>query len=236
MDAAPLIPPAAPATVVAWDLPTRIFKWTLVALVVSAWVSDKWGGATPAWHVWNGIAILIAVVFRVLWGLFGGSTARFSSFVAAPGRAFAYGLDTLRGRAGHFLGHNPLGGWMVVALLALLALQATSGLYSADDDRLIIEGPLAKTVADATVTFAAHWHHRIFTLLKIAVVLHVGAVILHAVVGKERLVPAMVTGRKPAAAYADAPAAPPGSIATALACLAAAAVIVLGALKLLGAW
>ncbi len=229
-------PADAKATILAWDLPTRIFKWTLVALVVSAWVSNKWGVATPSWHVWNGIVLLIAVVFRVLWGLFGGSTARFRGFVASPARGLGYALALLKGREGHFLGHNPLGGWMVVALLALLALQGVTGLYSADEDRLIIEGPLAKTVGDATITFAAHWHHRLFDLLKIAVVLHVAAVIFHAVVKKERLVPAMVTGAKPARPYEDAAVATPGSIVTALACLAASVAIVLGAVKLLGGW
>jgi len=228
-------PPLAAPKILAWDLPTRIFKWTLVALVVSAWVSNKWGGATPAWHVWNGVAVLVAVVFRVLWGIFGGSTARFTRFLAAPGRTIAYGLAQLRGRAPHYLGHNPLGGWMVAALLALLAAQAVTGLYSADADRLIIEGPLAKTVGDAAVTFASHWHHVFFTLVKIAVVLHVAAVVFHAAKG-ERLVPAMITGSKPALAYADEAPATPGSIGLALGCLAAAVLIVLVGLKLFGAW
>lgn len=221
--------------ILAWDLPTRIFKWTLVALVVSAWVSNKWGGAVPAWHVWNGEAILVAVVFRVLWGIFGGSTARFGGFIAAPGRTVAYAMALLRGREPHFLGHNPLGGWMVVVLLALLGAQAMTGLYSADADRLIIEGPLAKTVGDAAVTFASHWHHLLFDLLKIAVVLHLAAIAFHAVKG-ERLVPAMITGRKPARAYADTAPATPGSIGLALGCLAGAVLIVTVALKLLGGW
>ena len=222
--------------VLAWDLPTRIFKWTLVALVVSAWVSNKWGGATPAWHIWNGVALLTAVVFRILWGIFGGSTARFTNFVAHPMKGLSYGLALVRGREGHFLGHNPLGGWMVVALLALLALQAVTGLYSADDDRIIIDGPLVKTVSDATVTFASHWHHRLFGLLKIAIVLHVAAVVFHAVVKKERLVPAMITGVKPAGPYQDAAEATPGAIGTAIACLVGAALIVLIGMKIAGAW
>ncbi len=222
--------------VLAWDLPTRIFKWVLVALVFSAWASNKWGGATPGWHIWNGVALLVAVVFRLLWGMVGGSTARFSGFVTGPKRGLAYGLALLRGREGHFLGHNPIGGWMVLALLALLALQAVTGLYSADDDRLIIDGPLVKTVGDATVTFASHWHHRLFALLEIAVLLHVAAVVFHAVVKKERLVPAMITGRKPAMDYEDAPSATPGDIATAIACLVGAVLLVMIGLKVAGAW
>lgn len=137
----------------AWDGPTRLFKWALVLLVFDGWLSNSYGDGYPYWHKWNGYAALVLIVFRLLWGFVGGSTARFSAFVAAPRRAFAYGLALLRGRNPRYLGHNPLGGWMVVALLAAVGLQATTGLFSADADRLIIEGPLAGRVSDAAVTF-----------------------------------------------------------------------------------
>jgi cytochrome b len=214
------------AKVLAWDLPTRLFKWALVAAVVVAWASDKIGGGNPAVHVANGRIVLTLVVFRLLWGLVGGSTARFAGFLASPGTAVAYGLALLKGREGHYLGHNPLGGWMVVVLVLLCGAMALTGLFNADVDRMIIEGPLAKTVSDATVTLAHKLHHKLFDVLLVAVVLHVAAVVFHAVVKKERLVPAMVTGRKPAGSYADAAAATPGAVGTALACLAAAAAIV----------
>ncbi|MDK9695124.1 MAG: cytochrome b/b6 domain-containing protein [Siculibacillus sp.] len=219
-------PSAAPAKVLAWDLPTRLFKWALVVAIAVGWASDKLGGGNPDLHVLNGRIVLTLVVFRVLWGFVGGSTARFSGFVPSPGNSVSYGLALLRGREGHYLGHNPLGAWMVLVLLALSGAMALTGLFNADVDRMIVEGPLAKTVADATVTLAHKLHHRIFDVLLICIGLHVAAVAFHAVVKKERLVPAMVTGRKPAAAYADARAATPGAIGLALACLAAAAAIV----------
>lgn len=224
--------PTAPTTVLAWDGPTRLFKWALVAAVASAWASDEFGASTPQWHVWNGYAVLVLVVFRLLWGFTGGSTARFTRFLASPLATIRYGLDLLRGREGHFLGHNPLGGWMVLVLIGLPALMGLTGLFNADDDRLIIEGPLAATVADATISLAHRLHHWGFELLKIAIILHVAAVVFHAVVKKERLVPAMVTGRKPARAYADAAAATPGSALLALGCLLAAGLIVWGGIAL----
>jgi len=215
-----------PPKVLAWDLPTRLFKWALVVTIAVAWASDKLGGGNPDLHVLNGRIVLTLVVFRLLWGFVGGSTARFAGFLAAPGTAVAYGLALIRGREGHYLGHNPLGGWMVMVLLALSGAMAVTGLFNADVDRMIIEGPLVKTVADATVTLAHKLHHKIFDVLLICIVLHVAAVAFHAVVKKERLVPAMVTGLKPAAAYVDAPRATPGAVALALACLVAAAAIV----------
>lgn len=225
---------APPPKVLAWDLPTRLFKWALVATIAIAWASDKIGGGSPTWHVRNGYVVLTLVVFRLLWGLVGGSTARFSRFLAAPRRSLAYGLALLRGREGHFLGHNPLGGWMVIALIALPAAMALTGLYNADEDRMIIEGPLAKTVADATISLAHRFHHQIFDLLLVCIAVHLAAVAFHAVVKKEPLVPAMITGRKPAGTYVDARAATPGSIGLALGCLAAAAAIVYLGLRMAG--
>jgi cytochrome b len=222
---------AAAPKVLAWDGPTRLFKWALVATVASAWVSDQL--AMTSWHVWNGRAVLVLVVFRLLWGLVGGSTARFAGFLRGPAATIRYGLDLLRGREPHYLGHNPLGGWMVVVLLALAAVMGVSGLFNADwPDRMIIEGPLAASLSDASVHLAHKIHSYGFVLLQIAIVLHLAAVAFHAVVKKERLVPAMVMGVKPAGDHADAARATPGSIVAAVACLAAAVVIVWGGIAL----
>lgn len=220
--------------VLAWDFPTRIFKWTLVALVASAWASNKFGGGMPNWHKWTGYAILVLIVFRLLWGFVGGSTARFASFVRGPGAALSYGLSFLQGRTPKYLGHNPLGGAMVIAILIALAAQAVLGLYAGDDDRLIIDGPLARTVSNSAVTIAARWHHRVFDLLKILIVLHVAANLYYAFVKREPLIKGMATGYKPAADYVDAPAARPGSPMAALGCLIAAVVIVFGGIVALG--
>lgn len=222
------------AQVLAWDFPTRAFKWTLVALVFMGWLSNKVGHSIPAWHKWNGYAILALIVFRLLWGVFGGSTARFANFVRGPRAVIAYLRGALTGASGRYLGHNPLGAWMTVVLLFVVGALAVAGLYAADEDRLIISGPLARTVSDGWVDFAARWHHRLFDLLKILIVVHVVANIAHQFVKKDPLIRAMATGFKPVTAFVDHPEARAGSPGAALACLAAAVVIVFGAMFALG--
>ncbi len=225
---------STPSKVLAWDLPTRLFKWALVATIAVGWASDAIGGGSPDLHVLNGQIVLTLVLFRVLWGLVGGSTARFSRFLASPAASLSYGLALARNREGHYLGHNPLGGWMVIVLLALSAAMALTGLFNADVDRMIIEGPLTKTVSDGVVSLAHALHRQIFDVLLIAIALHLAAVAFHAVVKKERLVPAMVTGRKPAGAFVDSAAATPGSIGLALACLVTSGAVVWLGIRMAG--
>ena len=219
--------------VLAWDAPTRLFKWALVVLVANAWLSNKYGAATPAWHVWNGYAVLVAVVFRVLWGFFGGSTARFSHFVR-PWKALVYLPSLLRIPGAKYLGHNPLGGLWIVAILGLCFLQGVLGLYSSDEDRVVIEGPLAATASDATVEAATHWHGVIFDAILWLAVLHLVAVFLYDAVKGHGLLPAMIRGTKPDVSYADEQEAVPGSPVAALLCLLAAIGFVFGAIVLLG--
>jgi cytochrome b len=218
----------------AWDLPTRLAKWLLALLVVLAWASNKFGSAVPFWHVWNGYAILVVIAFRILWGFFGGTTARFSTFVSSPWGALAYLRTQAVGRARRYLGHNPLGAWMVLALLGAVAAQACLGLYSADADRLIVEGPLAKTISDASVDFAAHWHRVGFNIILGLVTLHILANLAYDLLGRYGLTRAMLTGRKAPADYQDMREAAAGSPAVALMCLAAAIVIVFGGIFALG--
>lgn len=220
--------------VMAWDFPTRAFKWTLVALVASAWASNKFGASMPNWHKWSGYAILVLVVFRLLWGFVGGSTARFGNFLRGPGAAFAYVLDLARGKTPKYLGHNPVGALMVMGLLTLLGVQAVLGLYAGDEDRIVIDGPLARTVSDAAVAFAARWHHKVFDLLQILIALHVAANLFYAFVKREPLIEGMATGYKPTAEYADARQAKPGSMLAALGCLLLSIALVFGGIVALG--
>lgn len=224
----------AKGTVEAWDLPTRLFKWMLVLLVAMAWLSDKYGVATPEWHKWNGYTILVLIVFRLLWGFFGGVTARFSSFFPTPQRIFGYCGALVQGRKLPYLGHNPLGACMVLLLLAAVFCQAVLGLYSADPDRLVIEGPLSGTLSDASVDEASHVHRLGFDFLLILIGLHVLANLAYDLIGKEGMIRAMVVGRKPAALYADMPRSAPGSLWLAFTCLIAAVILVFGGIFLLG--
>lgn len=212
-------------SVIAWDGPTRVFKWALVFVVIDGWISNRYGGSVPLWHKCNGYAALVLILFRLLWGFVGGSTARFASFVQGPGTVLGYVRAMPK-----FLGHNPLGGWMVLALLAGVAAMGLFGLFAADEDRLIIEGPLARTVSDAAVDVAAKWHRYVFGALEALIAVHVAANVIYAVTSKENLIRAMITGRKPQADYVDMRSSVPGSWSTAGLCLVAAAAIVFGSI------
>ena len=224
----------------AWDLPTRLFHWTLVVLIVSAWVSYEFaeniGDETLVWHRANGLAILTLIVWRLLWGIWGSSTARFAGFVRPPSAVLGYAGGLISGRAGRYLGHNPLGALMVLALLATLGAMAGFGLFATDDNDLV-GGPLYRLVSEQGNIRAARLHGFIFNFVLLPLLLlHIAVNVLYTLVKREPLIQAMVTGRKPAVPYADAPEA---TIAThpllrALLCLVAAAVIVLGGILALG--
>lgn len=220
----------------AWDLPTRLFKWTLVVLVGFGYATYRSGQLN--WHVWNGYALLVLVVFRLLWGLFGSSTARFSAWVTWPWDAARYGFGLLRGRAPAFLGHNPLGGWMIVALLTLISIQGVTGLFTVDDNG-IVGGPFANLdFGDPTPVqrFMSRYHHLVYYVLVGFAMLHVAVNLAYVAIKKDPLISAMVTGEKPARAYADQSTMRPArhQHARALACLLLAAALVFGSVKLFG--
>lgn len=200
-------PELPPGKVRAWDLPTRLFHWALVLLVASAWLSFRYaeavGDHTLRWHRWNGYAICVLLVWRLLWGVFGSSTARFSRFLVWPWTAARYALDVLAGRSRLFLGHNPLGSYMILLLLAALGTQAVLGLHTVEHNDLT-NGPLYRTVSEATWQAMSKWHLWLFYWVILPLVaVHVAANVLYGAVKKEQLITAMVTGTKPRATYAD---------------------------------
>ncbi len=224
----------------AWDLPTRLFHWTLLALIASAWFSyefaEKIGDETLVWHRANGLAILTLIVWRLLWGFVGSSTARFNQFLRAPGAIAAYAASLLKGRAARYLGHNPLGALMVVALLATVATIASFGLFATDDNDLV-GGPLYRLVEESQNARAARLHALFFNFVLLPLTaLHVAVNVGYALAKKEPLIRAMITGNKPDEPYADGREAEIVSrpIWRALVCLIAAAVIVLGGILAAG--
>ena len=170
-----------------WDLPTRIFHWALVIAVVGAFVCVKVGGLYMDWHIYFGCTALGLIVFRVLWGVFGTRYARFSTFVRGP-RAV---MDYVRGRS-TYAGHNPLGAYSVVALLMVFGFQAVSGLFANDD--ILTQGPLASYVSSSTSATLTAWHSLNEWVMIVLVSLHVLAVAWYAIVRRQRIVRAMVTG------------------------------------------
>jgi cytochrome b len=193
-------------SVKAWDWPTRAFHWTLVFCIVSAWVSfrfaDRIGDPTLIWHRWNGYALLILIVFRLIWGFVGSSTSRFAAFVTWPWTAARYAFDMLRGSKRAFLGHNPLGAWMILALLAAVATQGLLGLFSLEHNELVA-GPLKRLIAHETSEKVTKWHVWFFNVILALAAVHIAANALYGLVKKEPLIRAMVTGAKPAEAYED---------------------------------
>lgn len=232
--------PVERGVVVAWDLPTRLFHWTLVGLVVSAWVSVQYaealGDPLLKWHRWNGIVLLVLLTWRLLWGVAGSSTARFAGFVRSPAVAASYVGDLLRGRSRPFLGHNPLGAYMVLALIAAVGASGLLGLFTVEHND-ITAGPLYRLLDEDTVKFVSRVHRLLFYwVLLPLVVAHIAANVLYGVVKREPLIPAMITGTKPARSYADAAEAKlaRSPALRALFLLAVSAAIVLGLIKALG--
>jgi cytochrome b len=188
----PTAVPAPRSAVRVWDLPTRLFHWVLVVLVVFSVVTAKVGGLWLDWHMRAGYAILALLLFRILWGFAGSRYARFASFVRGP-RAV---LDYVRGRSLHVAGHNPLGGWSVLALLAVLLMQAVSGLFTSDGS--FTEGPLARLVSSAVVETLSTVHGYVERAIYALVALHVIAIIFYTVFRGQTLLGPMVRGDHPA--------------------------------------
>jgi cytochrome b len=180
-----------------WDLPTRLFHWGLLVLIGLAWWSIS--ARQLSLHRTAGALIAGFVVFRLWWGVFGGSTARFSDFLRGPGTVLAYARGLLSKRSGPTglsAGHNPMGGWSVVLLLGLTAAIVGLGLFAVDTDGLE-SGPLAGFVDYDIGRLASHWHGLAFDGLKVLVAFHLLAIGFYAVVKRENLVRAMIDGRKP---------------------------------------
>ena len=176
-----------------WDLPTRLFHWSLVALMIVQWLTAE-QSSTMDWHVWGGYAVLALVLFRLMWGLVGSDTARFSDFVRGPGAALAYAQAMRRSETPHYLGHNPLGAWSIVAMLVLLLIQAGTGLFANDD--ILIEGPLYTWVSKGTSDWLTTIHKLNFNLLLLVIAIHIAAVLFYLLVKRENLIHPMLSGRK----------------------------------------
>jgi cytochrome b len=174
-----------------WDLPTRLFHWSLAVCFVGMVVSGQIGDAAMVWHFRLGYTVLSLLLFRLAWGIVGGRWSRFSAFVVGPMAIWRY----LQGRstALQSVGHNPLGALSVLALLGFALLQVASGLFS--DDEIATTGPLAKMASSVWVGRATYYHSAIGKYILIALVLlHIAALIFYRAHHKKKLVLAMVLG------------------------------------------
>ncbi len=194
-----------------WDLPTRVFHWTLAACVVGSVVTAKVGGNAAEWHFRLGYLAFALLAFRLLWGVLGGHWSRFGAFIYGPGALWRY----VRGRPlpqDRFdIGHSPLGSLAVWALLGFLALQVGTGLVA--DDEIANTGPLNRFVSSELAGKATAYHKSVGQGVLIALaVLHVGAVFFYLFKRRRDLIGPMWHGDKP---LGELPAGAPGSRDTA---------------------
>lgn len=177
-----------------WDPLVRIFHWSLVGAFATAFiVEDDLLGV----HTWAGYLVLTLIAVRLVWGVVGTRHARFTDFVRGPRQVLDYIRDALRLKAPRYLGHNPAGGAMVVALLLLVGLTGLSGmaLYGAQE----LSGPLAPLLAgtSAATGEALEEAHEVLANLTLGfIVLHVAGVLFSSFAHRENLVGGMLTGRK----------------------------------------
>jgi cytochrome b len=181
-----------PTRVAVWDAPVRIFHWTIVGLITTSWIAADQGFMRV--HLWSGAALLALLLFRLLWGVVGSTTARFSNFVHSPRAAFGYLLSLAAAKKSPYAGHNPAGGWMVVVLIAMLCAQVATGLFA--NDGLKFMGPLALHVTADTSDRLTTLHGWLFNILLLLIYLHVVAVFFYLFVKRENLIAPMLTGKK----------------------------------------
>ena len=176
-----------------WDLPLRLFHWTLVLAIALAFLSSEEDSTLNNWHVLAGWVMAVLIMFRLAWGFIGGEHSRFADFIR-PSRIPSHLGNLARGQSEPSLGHNPLGAVAVVVLLALAGVTVWTGAFGGE---------------------AAEELHELFAWVLLAMVtLHIVAVVVVSKLERESLVRAMVTGTKPAARHPGAAdARPPGVVA-----------------------
>jgi cytochrome b len=179
----------------------RLVHWAIVALVGFCWWSAE--NDQLALHENAGEVLVGLVIFRLIWGVVGSSTARFADFLRGPRAVIAYIGELRRGRSDHaIIGHNPLGGWSVAAMLGLLTLDLGLGLFAVDVDG-DQPGPFAGLVSFDQGREIAHVHHWVFNALLALIVLHLAAILFYAVIRRDNLIGPMLTGAKRAQADAQ---------------------------------
>ncbi|MBF0589739.1 MAG: cytochrome b/b6 domain-containing protein [Magnetococcales bacterium] len=186
--------PATLTSIRVWDPATRLFHWLLVAGIINAWLTWKYSDPLMRWHMWNGYGVLSLILFRIAWGVFGSSSSRFRDFLRGPRVVLEYLRGMMRGECDRHLGHNPLGGWSVVAMLVGVLVQGVAGLFASDD--IMVEGPLTFLVSGGVISQLSSIHRSGYYLIGGLVALHLLAVAYHWVVKKDNLILPMITGHK----------------------------------------
>ncbi len=192
-----------------WDIWVRVFHWLLVACILLSYLTGEFGGfdftmpgtdrfvSNMTLHMWSGVTIFALLVFRIIWGFMGSSTARFSNFLRGPSVILDYVKTVFTGPVKFFAGHNPAGGAVVAIMLLALLVQAVTGMFSQDESFFATKGPLAFLISDETskVITSRHkllWEYGILVLI----VVHIAANLFYWLIKKQDLIVAMITGRR----------------------------------------
>lgn len=181
-------------TISVWDIPVRLFHWSLATSILMSFITAQIGGNAMEWHKRIGYFVIGLIIFRVVWGFVGSYHARFKNFVYAPATVINYAKNLFKKDSAHYVGHNPMGGLSVVALIASVGLQTVTGLFSNDD--ILLEGPYASMVSKAFSDQMTRLHQLNSDLILILVGLHLSAIVFYAMFKKEQLIEAMLTGKK----------------------------------------
>lgn len=180
---------AAIAAYRVWDLPTRLSHWALVILLLVQLASGLFGLLSMQIHLWCGYALLSVLLFRILWGIFGSDSARFSRFLRGPGAFFSYLRGLSEPRPGYWPGHNPAGGWSVLVLLGLTLVQSLTGLFASQYGG--VSGPLAGQVDRELARSLNELHEWLYWLLLLWILVHIGVALYHLLHKRENLITAI---------------------------------------------
>jgi cytochrome b len=210
-----------PSPIRVWDILIRIFHWSLVASFIVAYLTSE---EDNPWHIYSGYTVLGLIIFRLLWGFVGSRHARFSDFVRPPALVYQYIKSLRTGQPPHYIGHNPLGGWMVIAMLLMLFTVTLSGLkvYAIEEGKGPFAGLQSVELMPVSIAYAEDelddgekeegnapqksnkddeefWeeiHEASTNVMLLLIGLHLAGVILSSRLHKENLVKAMFTGKK----------------------------------------
>lgn len=181
-----------------WDEPTRIFHWVLVILVATAWAtSEADSDFVFQLHLAAGYGVVGLLIFRLIWGFVGSRHALFADFMKPWRVVRDYSKQLVAFRPPHSVGHNPLGGWMVILLLVTLSAVVTTGLLAGEmENGHELAGPLAHYLSPSTMHAMKEIHEVLFNLLLVLVGIHIAGVVTDMILTRDNLIGAMLTGYK----------------------------------------
>lgn len=175
-----------------WDLPVRLFHWLLVLALIGQWVTAEFGHMV--WHFRIGYFTLGLVIFRLIWGILGPKYARFSQFISPPSKILGYAKSLLKGNNQEYVGHNPLGGLIVPAVIVIVGFQGLTGLFATDD--VLASGPYMSSISSALQETLDGLHHDTYNVILGIAGIHILAICWYQFIRKIPLIGAMLHGKK----------------------------------------